>query len=89
MSDQEITGMYELLDALTETLRAADSNKRELLAKTMDAYHDDFPDEFHWAIGAQAPALLYNLMMSIDLACQPNKQRGTIRLVDRKPEGSA
>jgi hypothetical protein len=50
--------MYQLLDALEETLRAADPAKREYLAQTLDAYHDDFPDEFHWAIGAQSPALL-------------------------------
>jgi hypothetical protein len=65
---------------------------RGALAETLDAYHEDFPDEFHWAIGAQSPALLYHLMMSIDTACRPpteSKVRGAVRLVDRKPEGSA
>jgi hypothetical protein len=50
--EEEITGMYELLDALEETLRAADPAKREALAKTIDAYQEDFPDDFHWAVGA-------------------------------------
>jgi hypothetical protein len=92
MAHEEITGMYELLDALEEALKAADPRKRDELAKTIDAYHEDFPDEFHWAIGAQSPTLLYHLMMSIDVACRPNAQskpRGVIRLVDRKPEGNA
>jgi hypothetical protein len=84
--------MYELLDALEEALGTADPNKREALAKTIDAYHEDFPEDFHWAIGAQAPTLLSHLLISIDAACRPeaqSKPRGAIRLVDRKPEGSA
>jgi hypothetical protein len=92
MSDEEITGMYELLDALEATLQSADPDKREALAKTIDAYHDDFPEEFHWAIGAQSPTLLHNLMMAIDVACRPDAQskpRSVIRLVDRKPERNA
>jgi hypothetical protein len=89
---EEITGMYELLDALEEALKASDPSKREELAKTIDAYHDDFPEDFHWAIGAQSPVLLHHLMISIDGACRPStesKPRGVIRLVDRKPEGNA
>lgn len=92
MADEQITGMYELLDALEQALEATDPVKREALAKTIDAYHEDFPEDFHWAIGAQSPTLLYHLMMSIDVACRPDPQsrpRSVIRLVDRKPEGTA
>jgi hypothetical protein len=90
MSNDEITGMYELLDALEETLQVADPNKREVLAKTLDAYQDDFPDEFHWAIGAQAPTLLSHLMMSIAFACRSNERPGRfVRLINRRPEGNA
>jgi hypothetical protein len=90
--DEQIVGMYEVLQALEATIASAEPAKREALAETLDAYHEDFPDEFHWAIGAQSPALLYHLMMSIDTACRPpteSKVRGAVRLVDRKPEGSA
>jgi hypothetical protein len=90
--EEEITGMYDLLDALNETLKAADPTKRERLAKIIDAYHDDYPEEFHWALGAQSPTFLYHLMMVIDTACRPetqSKPRGAIRLVDRKSEGDA
>jgi hypothetical protein len=88
----DITGMYELFDAVDAVIRASDPAKREALAQTMDAYHDCFPEEFHWAIGAQSPALLQQLMCILDAACRPeaqSKPRAAIRLVDRKPEGNA
>jgi len=86
----ELTGMYELLDAIEDVIKAADPAKRDVLAKTIDAYADDFPDDFYWAIGAQAPTLLNHLLTMIDAACRPDAQskpRAAIRLVDRKPEG--
>src|SRR5262245_57399561 len=49
-------------------------------------------DEFHWATGPQSPVLLHHLMNAIDSACRPeaqSKPRAAIRLVDRKPLGSA
>jgi len=58
----------------------------------MDAYHDDFPDEWHWAAGGQAPALLHHLFMAIDMACRPEfepKPGRVIRLAHRKPDGNA
>jgi hypothetical protein len=91
MTDK-LTGMYELLDAVEATIAAADPAKREALAATIDAYVKDFPDEFFWAVGAQAPTLLYHLLSTIDVACRPSSQskpRPVIRLVDRKPEGNA
>jgi len=91
MSEDETppTGMFEVLDAVEAVLQAADPAKREALAKTNDAYAEDFPDEFYWAIGAQAPALLQHLLSTIDAACRPpsqSKPRPVLRLVDRKPE---
>jgi hypothetical protein len=50
--------MYELLDAIKDVIKAADPAKRAILTKTIDAYADDFPDDFFWAVGAQAPTLL-------------------------------
>ena len=43
--------MYELLDALEEVLRASDPENREKLAETIDAYVEDFPNDFFWATG--------------------------------------
>src|SRR5262249_37823785 len=88
----EIKGMEQILEALEEVIKASDRAKRDNLAKTIDAYHSDFPEDFHWAIGASSPTLLSHLVMSIDCACRPDaksKPRGVVRLVDRKPEGSA
>jgi hypothetical protein len=86
----EVTGMYEVLEAIEDALRTADPAQLTSLAETIDAYAKDFPEEFFWATGAQAPWLLANLVLTIDSACRPeraSKPRGTIRLVDRKPEG--
>ena len=52
MSDEhEVTGMYELFDAIEPIISASDAAKREELARTIDAYARDFPGEFSWAIG--------------------------------------
>jgi hypothetical protein len=88
----EIAGMYELLDALEEALKSADLAKRRKLAEAIRAYEADLPDEFYWAVGAQSPALLHNLMSSIDASCRPisrSKAGGFIRLAGREPEGNA
>jgi hypothetical protein len=90
--DEEFVSMYDVLEALEQVVKAADPAKRAVLAKAMDGFHDWFPEEFHWASGPQAPALLYHLMMSIDCSCRPeaqSKPRPPMRLVDRKPEGNA
>jgi hypothetical protein len=88
----DLTGVYELIEAIEAIIEAADPARREALARTIDAYAEDFPDEFFWATGAQAPMLLYQMLSSIDLACRPeaqSKPRPAMRLVDRSPEGSA
>lgn len=89
MTDEPVIGMYELLDALESVIQAADPTKRAALAEVLDGYAETFPDEFYWAISAQAPTLLHNLMMAIDASCRPESQskaRPAIRLVDRKPQ---
>jgi hypothetical protein len=86
--DESFTDMYHLLDALEAVIRASDPDKRQALAKIVDDYAEDFPDEFQWAVSAQSPVLLYSLMNSIDAACRPSadsKPRPVIRLVERKP----
>jgi hypothetical protein len=91
MTEEPITGVYELLDAIEAVIIAADPAKREALATTIDAYAEDFPEDFHWAIGPQAPSFLYNLMMCIDGASREKAESKSrvIRLVERTPEGSA
>jgi hypothetical protein len=87
MSDErKVTGMYEVFDAIEATIATADPVKREALAKTIDAYARDFPHEFLWAIGPQAPMLLHQVLTTIDVACRSPSQsrpRPAIRLVNR------
>ena len=64
----EITGMYEVLDAIEACIKACDPDKRKQLAETLDAYSEDFPDDFFWAVGPQAPALLHHLLQTVDAA---------------------
>jgi hypothetical protein len=91
MSDEPFTGMYELLDAIEAVIKASDPAKREALASTLDAFAEDCPYDFFWAIGPQAPTFLNSLLMAIDFAVREPGESKTrvIRLVDRKPEGSA
>lgn len=89
---QTFTGMYEFFDALEAALQSTDWGKRQELANVIDRYWDDFPEDLAWATSAESPTLLSNLFMTIDLAAreQPRPSRGTVvRLIDRKPEGSA
>jgi hypothetical protein len=91
-ASEDPVGMYELLDAIESVIKAADPVKREALAQTIDAYADDFAEDFFWAVGPRAPTLLNHLLQMIDAACRPelqSKPRSAIRLVDRKPEGNA
>ena len=86
MADRQLTGMYELLDAIEDVIKASDPAKREELTKTIDAYHNDFPEDFRWAIGAQSPTLLSHLLLAIDWACRSDAKsnsRNIIRLIDR------
>ncbi len=92
MSEKEPVGMYQFLDAVEAVIKAADPAKRAALAKTIDAFAEDFPEDFCWSTGPQSPSLLNNLMGCIDAACRPeaqSKPRPAIRLVDRKPEGNS
>jgi hypothetical protein len=39
----DITSIYQLLDAIEAVIKAADPAKRAALARTIDAYAEDFP----------------------------------------------
>lgn len=90
-TEDEPTSVFELLDAVKNTIREASAEKRGALAETIDAYAEDFPEEFFWAIGVQAPMLLHHLLMTIDMACRPDDEQSKRwrGLADRKPEGNA
>jgi hypothetical protein len=64
-----VTGIHDLLDAVEAAVKAAEPSKREALAQTIDAYCNNFPDDFYWAIGPQAPTFLSRLLQTLDSAC--------------------
>jgi hypothetical protein len=75
MSDnQKITVYPELIDAVVKAVTTCDPATREVLAGTIAAYKRDFPQDFYWATGPQAPAILRDLMMEIFVAacCVPS-----------------
>jgi hypothetical protein len=89
----QITGRYELLDAIEKIIRAADPALRKELAEIFEAYSYDFPEEFEWAVGAQSPMLLWMLMNAIWDASgdpssepQPRRPASILQLVRPKPK---
>jgi hypothetical protein len=53
---------------------------RKQLADIIDGYAESFPDEFFWAIGPQAPSLLYHLMLAMDDASHDEESKPGPRL---------
>ena len=67
MAKRELTGMYEVFEAVENVIRAADPALSRRLYDVMNSYGDDFPDEYFWATGPQSPVLLHGLLF----ACSP------------------
>ncbi len=91
MSEKPLTGIYELMDAIEGAIKSAPAAERKALAATIAAYSEDFPDDYFWAVGPQAPVMLHHLMNAIETAAndEGETKARVIRLVDRKPEGGA
>ena len=66
---------HGLFSALEMAIAAADPEKREALATTIEAYARDFPDVFCWAMGEQSPILLHQLLSAIDAGCRPSERQ--------------
>jgi hypothetical protein len=71
------TGMYELLESIEAAIESAEPATREALARTINAYMNDFPDEYFWAVGPQAPTLLHHIMYAIE----PNMRLASVQPV--------
>ena len=65
------TGKHELFRAIIELIVTANPDRREALGTTIEAYARDFPEDFHWGVGASAPALLHHLLSAIEAGCRP------------------
>jgi hypothetical protein len=57
MIDETIIGMYDVLDALEEVVKAADPAKRAVLAEMVDGYRETFADEFFLGNGPPSPSI--------------------------------
>jgi hypothetical protein len=79
MAPPNCTSLYDLLKVIEDVIRSADREKRDTLAATFDNYAEENPNEFFWATGAQAPALLHHIMLTIDSACRPDDEQGQHR----------
>jgi len=66
---QASVSMYQFVNAVEEMIRSSDFEKRQAMARTVDAFHNDYPEEFNLATSGQAPALLHNLMLACLEVC--------------------
>ena len=55
------TGMYELLELIEAAIASAAPDKRNALSETINAYMNDFREEYFWAVGPQFPTLLHHI----------------------------
>jgi hypothetical protein len=80
------TGKHELFRAIIELIVTSNPDRREALGTTIKAYARDFPEDFHWAVGSTAPALLHHLLSAIEAGCRPpDLPPQAVQLVDRMP----
>jgi len=82
-------------EACGEAHQLKDIVAREALARVLERYHDDSPDEYHFALGAIAPALLQEIFGALLVGSMPNdeeedkdraKRRRVFRLVQKREE---
>jgi hypothetical protein len=67
-SKKRPTDIFDFLDAVEDVIKSAPPEKRAALAQTINAYAKDFPEEFFWATGPQAPNMLHMLMVTVDIS---------------------
>jgi hypothetical protein len=72
--NEKIITLYELLNAIEAVVECSDPDKQAALAVTIDQYERNFPDEFYWAVGAQSPHLLHEIMNVLRTACDSESQ---------------
>jgi hypothetical protein len=87
--NDKITGFRHFAIAVGEAILSTDAAKRELLAQTVEDWIRVFPDDYNWATGLQAPALLFCLMVEIELAVSDNRKKSDFDLASEPAQGSA
>jgi hypothetical protein len=92
IADDDLIGPFEMIDALEAVIKDSNPEKRAALRDTIEAWAiGAMANDFFWATSSQAPALLRDLMMAIDVAAsgEGKPKSRVIHLASRKPEGSA
>lgn len=81
--DDKFTGHYEFYNALREVIIASDPAKRATLKNTIYEWSQDDPETYVWAIGPRSPTMLSQIMIEIEMACEPDATRRVVRSVRR------
>jgi hypothetical protein len=69
--DETITSIDEVVEAVYACIQTSNPTKRDHLAKTINAYREDFSEDYRWATGGQSPYILSELMRRISVASEP------------------
>jgi hypothetical protein len=90
MTDNEkTTAFHDFAEATGNAIIGMEPAKRELLAETMVAWIRSFPEDYLWATGPQAPALLYRLMAEIEIAVSGKDENCDFDLAGVAAQGRA
>ena len=90
MTDNETTtAFHDFAEAVGNAIIGMDPAKRALLEETRVAWIRSFPEDYLWATGPQAPALLYRLMAEIEIALSGEDEKCEFDLASAPAEGRA
>jgi hypothetical protein len=90
MTDNEkTTAFHDFAEAVGNAIIGLDPAKRALLAETTVAWIRSFPEDYLWASGPQAPALLYRLIAEIEIALSGKDEKCDFDLAGVPAQGRA
>jgi hypothetical protein len=87
--NHKITAFHDFAEAVGNAIIGMDPAKRALLAETMVAWIRSFPEDYLWATGPHAPALLYRLMAEIEIAVSGEDENCDFDLAGVPAQGRA
>ncbi len=87
--NHEIPAFHDFAEAVGNAIIGMDPAKRALLEETRVAWIRSFPEDYLWATGPQAPALLYRLMAEIEIALSGNDEKCDFDLAGVPAQGRA
>jgi hypothetical protein len=90
MSDNhELTAFHDFAEAVGNAIIRMDPAKRALLEETRIAWIRSFPEDYLWATGPQAPALLYRLIAEIEIGLSGENEECDFDLASVPAQGRA